>query len=188
MPLPDNHSGLVWMESPERADELMALSESEFACELQAATHGQLGRIFAVGDRTSFPMRGLIASDFGGPRTLLIGEAAHMAPPIGAQGLNMSFRDAATAAELIGDARRKGADTGSPEVVQRYGELRRRDVLPRQSLIHAMNQSLLSGLLPFSALRVLGMAAIDRIGPLRKLVMNQGLAPSQPLPLAMRPH
>ena len=188
VPLPGNHSGLVWMESPERADELMALSEREFACELQAATHGQLGRIFTVGDRTSFAMRGLIASDFGGPRALLVGEAAHMAPPIGAQGLNMSFRDAATAAELIGDARRKGADIGSAEVVQRYGELRRRDVLPRQSLIHAMNHSLLSGLLPFSALRVLGMAAIERIVPLRKLVMNQGLAPSQPLPLAMRPH
>ncbi|MDP9138050.1 MAG: FAD-dependent monooxygenase [Pseudomonadota bacterium] len=187
VPLPDQRCGLVWMEAPERAGELMALSDEEFACELQAAMHGHLGRIFAVGRRHAFAMRGLLASEFGGPRALLVGEAAHVLPPIGAQGLNMSFRDAATAAELIGEAHRKGGDPGSAEVVRRYGELRRRDVLPRQGLIHAMNQSLLSRLLPISALRALGMAAIDRFGPLRKVVMNEGLAPSQPLPLAMRP-
>jgi 2-octaprenyl-6-methoxyphenol hydroxylase len=188
VPLPGNRSGLVWMELPERSGELMALNESEFACELQAATHGDLGRVFAVGNRTAFAMRGLIASNFGGPRVLLVGEAAHVVPPIGAQGLNISFRDAATAAELIGDARRKGADPGGAEVVRRYGELRRLDVVPRQNLIHAMNQSLLSGFAPFAVMRVLAMAAIDQIAPLRRFVMNEGLEPSQPLPLTMRRH
>ena len=186
VPLPGDRSGLVWMELPERSDALMALDESRFACELQAATHGQLGRISAIGPRTAFAMRGLIASDFGGPRALLVGEAAHVVPPIGAQGLNMSFRDAATAAELVGEACRRGGDPGSAELVRRYGELRRRDVVPRQGFIHAVNQSLLSSFAPLSAMRALGMAAVDRIGPLRRLAMRQGIEPSQELPLAMR--
>jgi 2-octaprenyl-6-methoxyphenol hydroxylase len=186
VPLPGQRSGLVWMERPQRADELMALDEREFACELQAALHGQLGLISAIDRRTVFGMRGLVASDFGGPRALLVGEAAHMVPPIGAQGLNMSLRDAATAAELLDDARRAGSDPGAPQVVQRYGEIRRRDVMPRQSFIHALNWSLLANSLPVSALRALGLTALDGIGPLRRLVMAEGLEPTPLLPLSMR--
>ncbi len=188
VPLPGRRSGLVWMETPERAGELMALDESEFRCELQAATHGRLGRILAVGNRSLFPMGGLIASEFGGPRTLLVGEAAHVVPPVGAQGLNMSLRDAATAAELIGDARRNGLDPGGGHVLHCYNQLRRRDVLPRQEVIHYMNRSFLGGSMLLSALRVLGFTAIDRISPLREMIMNEGLGPLQQLPLAMRPH
>jgi 2-octaprenyl-6-methoxyphenol hydroxylase len=182
VPLPYDRSGLVWMERPDVANELMHLDEDDFACELQAAIHGQLGRVFAMGARTTFAMRGLLATDFGGPRALLVGEAAHVVPPLGAQGLNMSFRDADAAAKLIGDACRKGRDPGAADLIRRYAEMRRRDVVPRQSIIHAMNLSLLSGFLPISAARAFGMAAIDQLAPLRKLAMNQGvgsyLAPS----------
>ena len=188
VPLPGHRSGLVWMETPERTGGLMAIDDCEFERELQAATHGQLGRIFAVGDRAVFPMSGLIASDFGGPRTLLVGEAAHVVPPIGAQGLNMSLRDAATAAELVSEARRNGLDPGGEDVLRRYGQLRRGDVLPRQEAIHYMNRSLLGGPVLLSALRVLGLTAIDQISPLREMTMSQGLGTLQQLPLAMRPH
>jgi 2-octaprenyl-6-methoxyphenol hydroxylase len=181
VPLPHNRSGLVWMERPDVANELMHLDEGDFACELQAAIHGQLGRVLAIGTRAAFAMRGLLAPDFGGPRALLVGEAAHVVPPLGAQGLNMSFRDAAAAAKLIGDACRKGRDPGAGDLVRSYAEVRRRDVVPRQSIIHAINLSLLSGFLPISAARAFGMAAIDQLAPLRKLAMNQGVG-SYPAP------
>ena len=65
------------------------------ASEIQLATHGELGRIGNIGQRRLFPMRGLKARDMAVSRMMLIGEAAHVVPPIGAQGLNMSFRDVA---------------------------------------------------------------------------------------------
>jgi 2-octaprenyl-6-methoxyphenol hydroxylase len=185
VPLPGHRSGIVWMERPQRIAELAALEEGEFAAELQAALHGQLGLISDLGTRTVFAIDGLLATQFGGPRTLLVGEAAHCVPPIGAQGLNMSLRDAAMAAELLGDARRAGLDPGGVEVLRHYGEVRRRDVMPRQHIIHAVNRSLLGRSLPFSAFRSLGLTLLDGIAPLRRLVMSEGLEPSH-LPLAMR--
>ena len=99
--MPGNRSSLVWMERPARAAELMALTDAELAAEIQIGTHGELGRVSKIGPRRLFPMQGLVARDFARNRIILIGEAAHVVPPIGAQGLNMSLRDAAQAADLM---------------------------------------------------------------------------------------
>ena len=53
-------------------------------------------------------------------RIALVGEAAHVVPPIGAQGLNLGLRDGATIAEIVADARREDLDVGAPEVLARY--------------------------------------------------------------------
>ena len=98
VPLPQGRSSLVWMERPARAEALMAMTEKELAAEIQIETHGELGLISNLGPRKSFPMKGLTARQFAKDRLILIGEAAHVVPPIGAQGLNMSLRDAALAA------------------------------------------------------------------------------------------
>ena len=47
-------------------------------------------------------------------RIALVGEAAHLIPPIGAQGLNLGLRDAACIGELVVSARRDGGDVGAP--------------------------------------------------------------------------
>jgi 2-octaprenyl-6-methoxyphenol hydroxylase len=98
------------MERPGRASELMALGDRHLAAEIQLATHGSLGRIDALGPRKTFPMRGTSAQAYAAGRVMLIGEAAHVVPPVGAQGLNMSLRDAAHAAELVIDAVSAGGD------------------------------------------------------------------------------
>jgi 2-octaprenyl-6-methoxyphenol hydroxylase len=116
---------------------------------------------------------------------MLLGEAAHVLPPIGAQGLNLSLRDAATAAELIAGAAGSGDDPGSPDVLERYDRMRRRDILPRQGAVDAVNRSLLAGsILPHGA-RVLGLMLASGIGPLRRRLMQQGLGPPD-LPRVMR--
>ena len=73
------------------------MGDKELAAEIQIETHGELGLISKLGPRKSFPMKGLTARQFAKDRVILIGEAAHVVPPIGAQGLNMSLRDAALA-------------------------------------------------------------------------------------------
>ena len=183
VPLPRNRASLVWLERPARAAELMALPDADLAREIQLACHGELGLVSDIGPRKLFPMQGLVARDFARNRTLLIGEAAHVVPPIGAQGLNMSLRDAAQAAELIAEH----DDPGHPDVLHEYDTLRRRDVQPRQQAIDLTNRSLLSGFFPLEAGRAAGIALLSRFAPLRRYVMQQGLAPVSGLPRIMRP-
>ena len=125
VPMPDGRSSLVWLERPDRAQELMDLPDREFARQLQLDTHGDLGLITEPGPRRCFAMRGLTATQFASSRVILVGEAAHVVPPIGAQGLNMSLRDAALAAELISDAAIRSEDIGSIRIMQSYNTRRR---------------------------------------------------------------
>jgi 2-octaprenyl-6-methoxyphenol hydroxylase len=182
VPLPKNRSSLVWMERPARAEALVAMDDKELAAEIQIETHGELGLISNLGPRKSFPMKGLTASQFAKDRMILIGEAAHVVPPIGAQGLNMSLRDAALAADLI----LASGSAGSDNVITQYNALRRAEVLPRQQLIDLMNKSLLLGLLPLEGTRALSLAALHYFAPLKHLVMQQGLQSGHNLPFAMR--
>lgn len=181
VPMPGGQSALVWMERPARAAELMGMDEGALAREIQIATHGELGRISGIGQRRAFAMRGLVGRAFAAKRVMLVGEAAHVVPPIGAQGLNMSLRDAAEACEIIQDEK----DPGTPDCLARYDAARRRDVEPRQQAIDLMNRSLLSGFLAMEGARALGLTLIESFGPLRRFVMRQGVGP-QRVPRAMR--
>ena len=171
VPMPGRRSSLVWMERPARVAELMAMADAELAAEIQIATHGALGLISVIGPRKAFPMQGLVAREFAKARTLLMGEAGHVVPPIGAQGLNMSLRDASDAVEFM----RGQGDPGSGDVLAAYDAARRRDVQPRQQVIDLMNRSLLSGFMPLEGVRAAGIAALARFGPLRRYVMKRGL-------------
>lgn len=183
VPMPGNRSALVWMERPQRAEALMTLSDQELAAEIQIGTHGELGRVSNLGSRRLFPMQGLVAREFARNRIILIGEAAHVVPPIGAQGLNMSLRDAAQAADLMEGEE----DPGNATVLADYDALRRRDVQPRQQAIDLMNRSLLSGFLALETGRAASLSLLAQFGPLRRSVMEHGLAPSSGLPRTMRP-
>ena len=182
VPLLDGRSSLVWMERPARAEALMAMNDKDLAAEIQIETHGELGLISNLGPRKLFPMKGLTARQFAKDRVILIGEAAHVVPPIGAQGLNMSLRDAALAADLVLASK----DAGGDGVMAEYNAARRAEVLPRQQLIDLMNKSLLLGLLPLDGARALSLAALHYIGPLKRLVMQHGLSATHNLPFAMR--
>ncbi len=62
----------------------------------------------------AWPLSGLVPDRFGANRVLLVGEAGHVLPPIGAQGLNLGLRDAAAAADVIGRALSDGLDPAAP--------------------------------------------------------------------------
>jgi 2-octaprenyl-6-methoxyphenol hydroxylase len=186
VPLPGNRSSLVWMLKPARAQAMMERPEGDFATEIQIMSRGELGRVSDIGPRKAFAMRSETARAFARNRVFLVGEAAHALPPIGAQGLNISLRDAATAAELIEAAIADGRDPGGPDIMRGYDAARRADILPRQAAVDLMNRSLLAGLLPLDTARSLALRMIENFGPLRRAVMRRGLAPASGLPLAMR--
>ena len=172
VPLPDRRSSLVWLLDPDEADGVAALDDAAFARRVEIQAHSLLGTMRLDGSRGRVPMSGLSVERFGTGRTVLIGEAAHVFPPIGAQGLNLGLRDVMALREAVGDA----ADPGDTSVVVVYDRARAADVRLRTGAVDALNRTLLTDLLPADLLRGAGLLALSRLGPLRRLVMRQGLA------------
>ncbi|MCP5081661.1 MAG: hypothetical protein GY948_08190 [Alphaproteobacteria bacterium] len=185
VPLPGDRSSLVWIETDEDAAELAALDDAAFARKLASETAKVFGQVSDITKRGRFHIAGSVARQFAKNRVLLVGETAHVIPPIGAQGLNLSLRDAALAVELIGEANAAGTDIGANTLMKAYDQRRRVDVFPRQLAIDVLNRTLISSFLPFQGARSLGLAALQAIGPLRRSIMQEGLAPKQGLPKVM---
>jgi 2-octaprenyl-6-methoxyphenol hydroxylase len=119
----------------------------------------------------------MTARTFAADRVMLVGEAAHLFPPIGAQGLNLGYRDVVALEETLSEALGKnGDDPGSPASIAAYDRARRGDVLARTAAVDALNRTLLSDFLPVQALRGLGLFLIDRVPMLRQMAMRQGIA------------
>lgn len=186
VPMPGRASSLVWVERPAEADRLGRLAEPAFRSELENRLQGLLGSISTTGRRTLFPLSGMTADTFGRSRVALVGEAGHVIPPIGAQGLNLGLRDAATIAEFVIDAVRQGQDPGTADVLGRYAAARQVDVTSRVWTVDVLNRSLLSDLLPVQLARGAGLYALKSLDPLRRMVVREGLEPSSHVPRLMR--
>lgn len=186
VPLPGNRSSVVWVTDGAAAAQLTDLDDASLAEEAERKAHSILGRFEPEGGRSLFPLAAATARQFARKRVALIGEAAHLVPPIGAQGLNLGLRDAATIAELVVAAQRTGADLGGTELLQRYDAARRADVGSRSFAIDLLNRTLLSDLLPLQGARGIGLFLIDRVAPLRRALMREGVQPAASQPRLMR--
>jgi 2-octaprenyl-6-methoxyphenol hydroxylase len=186
VPLPGRRSALVWVEAPQEARRLAALGERQFAAELEERLQGVLGTIGAVEPRAVHALSGRRTERVAGRRIALVGEAAHVVPPIGAQGLNMGLRDAAALADCAAAARARGEDIGGAAALAAYEGARSGDVLARSLSIDLLNRSLLADLLPVEALRGLGVHAVASLPVLRQLLMKEGAGLGGALPTLMR--
>jgi 2-octaprenyl-6-methoxyphenol hydroxylase len=187
VPLPGNASSLVWVEEPAVAARLVALDDAAFLAELAARLQGLLGSLSDIGPRAAYALSGLGALRMGQNRVALVGESAHVIPPIGAQGLNLGLRDAAALAECVGAARARGEDIGSRATLEAYHAARAADVLSRTISVDLLNRSLLNDFLPVQALRGLGLHLLTNVGPLRRLLMRGGMDAPGRLPRLMQP-
>jgi 2-octaprenyl-6-methoxyphenol hydroxylase len=178
VPLPGLRSSLVCVLDPRAAEELGTLEAPELSAEIERRAHSMLGKMSVEGERGLFPLAVETAQSFGRDRIALVGEAAHVIPPIGAQGLNLGLRDAATIAELVVEARHEGADVGSSSLLAHYDRLRRIDVTSRVLAVDVLNRSLLSDFLPVQGARGFGLYLLDKITPLRRAVMREGVEPA----------
>lgn len=187
VPLPGTRSSLVWVEAPREAARLVGLDDGSFAALLEERLQGLLGSIRLTGPRASYPLMGLRAERMGAARVALVGEAAHVVPPLGAQGLNLGLRDAAALAECVASAHASGNDIGGPDCLAAYHGARAGDVLASSLSIDLLNRSLLTDFLPVEALRGLGAHVLASLGPLRRAVMQAGMGMTGPLPRLMQP-
>jgi len=172
LPLPGNRVGVVWTRPAAVAESLLAMSDQAFTQALQAALGFAHGRIRRVGARVSYPLALQVGEITTAWRAALIGNAAQTIHPIAAQGFNLGLRDALALAGVI---REHADDPGSDAVLQGFAKLRQRD---RERTIRFSDGlvALTGSRLPFaSMLRSAGLIAIDRIGPLKRAVLEFGL-------------
>ena len=181
-----NRSSLVWLMSAAEAERRRALSQSVLSQEIEDQTDSLLGKIEIEGPGGFFPMAGMSASRLSGHRVALTGEAAHIFPPLAAQGLNLSLRDAAALVEILEDARALGHDIGSARTLNAYDNARRSDIFLRTNGVDILNRSLLSGFFPIDFLRGAGLLAFSAIGPLRRALMREGVLTHGTLPRLMQ--
>jgi 2-octaprenyl-6-methoxyphenol hydroxylase len=186
VPLPGRRSSLVCVLDPQSAAGLVAMSDAELSAEIERRAHSLLGKMTVEPGRGIFPLAIETANSFARDRIALVGEAAHVVPPIGAQGLNLGLRDGATIAELVAEARRQNSDLGAPDVLARYDTQRRADVTSRSIAVDLLNRSLLTDFLPAHGARGLSLYLVDRIGPLRRALMREGVTPAASQPRLMR--
>lgn len=174
VPLPGKRSSLVWVVNPSRVEELLNLESKEVAKVIEDQMHSMLGKITLDTPIQAWPLSGLIAHRFAANRTVLVGEAAHVFPPIGAQGLNLGLRDVQTLIDILPNPI---SDSTSKTIVAQYNQYRRPDILIRSGAVHMLNSSLLSNILPVHIMRSIGLGLLGNCTPLRNLFMREGMYP-----------
>ncbi|MDJ0859757.1 MAG: UbiH/UbiF family hydroxylase [Dinoroseobacter sp.] len=176
VPLPDRDgnpcSAIVWMERGPEAMRLANLPEEAFEAEMNARSTGLLGPLKLASRRSVWPIISQIAERMWAERTALIAEAAHVVPPIGAQGLNMSLGDVRVLLEL---AQENPDELGSTKMLETYHRRRHPEVKLRVSGIDMLNRASMAGPQPLRDARAQGLKALYGLAPVRKSLMRLGL-------------
>ena len=175
LPMTGNRSSIVWTENAAPAPHLIKLPDAEFAAELRARFGDFLGDIEPVGPRWAYPLSLMQAERYTARRLALIGEAAHVIHPIAGQGLNVGIRDVAALAEAVIDARRLGLDIGDDTVLERYQRWRRLDAVLLAAVTDGLNRLFSNTIPPVKLARDAGLAAVNRMPPLKRLLMQHAM-------------
>jgi 2-octaprenyl-6-methoxyphenol hydroxylase len=179
VPLPDHDgkpcSAVVWMESGAKAKGLAALDETAFEAAANDRSALLYGPLRLASRRSVWPIISQIAHELTAPRTALVAEAAHVMPPIGAQGLNMSLRDLSCLLDL---AVAQPDQLGAPAMLDSYARKRHPDIKLRVTGIDALNRASIAGSPTMQALRTKGIEALYGVAPVRKTLMQMGLGAS----------
>lgn len=176
VPLPDRNglpcSAIVWMETGPNAQRLAALPVAEFESEMNTRSCHILGPLTLVSRRSIWPIISQIAERMAGERTALLAEAAHVVPPIGAQGLNMSLADLTVLLDL---AQADRAALGDAKMLDSYHRRRHLEVQARVTGIDALNRASMMGAQGLRDLRASALNALYSVAPVRKTLMRAGL-------------
>lgn len=133
---------------------------------------GLFGDLKLASRRTIWPIISQSAERLNGERLALMAEAAHVVPPIGAQGLNMSLGDLRSLLELS-QARPEGL--GDAQMLAAYHKARHNEILLRVKGIDLLNRTSMLAPRPLRDLRALGLNALYSLAPVRKTLMQMGL-------------
>jgi len=186
LPLSNGDSSIVWSTTPQQAATLLKYDDKTFKQELAQAFDYQLGDIVHTSARHAFPLSAQHAQHYIKHRLALLGDAAHTIHPLAGQGVNLGFADAASLAEVIGDALLAGKDIGRHDVLRRYERWRKTDNLV---MLNAMTgfKTLFGASHPLvTSLRNLGLNITNQLSPVKNVIIRHAMGLSGDLPRLAR--
>lgn len=183
---PAQRSSIVWTERAAHARQFIGLNDAAFIRELSRRFGDFMGQISVVGPRFCHPLGLQFAETSVAQRLVLIGDADHGMHPIAGQGLNMGYRDVAALADVLAEARRVGLDIGSAAVLERYQRWRRFDNTLMLAVTDGLNRLFSNNIAPIRAARDIGLAGVNRLPSLKKVLMRSAMGLSGDLPSLMR--
>lgn len=176
VPLPDHNglpsSAIVWMEDGAEVARLAALDEASFNAEMTTRSCSLYGPLTLASARTVWPIISQVADRMYGERTALVAEAAHVVPPIGAQGLNMSLGDLRVLLDLAVEAPHL---IGERSMLEAYHKARHTEVRARVAGVDLLNRTSQLEARPLRDMRAMGLNALYSVAPVRKTMMKLGL-------------
>lgn len=177
-----HRSALVWTVDEKDAAGMLALSDRAFRAEVEKAMHGVLGAIALEGPRSSYPLGFQHTARITAQRLALVGDSAHGIHPIAGQGLNLGLRDVGALVEVLADGMRLGLDPGDAQLLARYERWRGLDSFTVALATDVLTRLFgIPGKLP-SAVRRLGMGAVQRTPALKRWFMDEARGVSGELP------
>jgi 2-octaprenyl-6-methoxyphenol hydroxylase len=179
VPLPGDRSSLVWVMSPDAARRMAVMEPAALSEAIEARMQSMLGRITVDGPVQTFALSGMTAERFAAGPVVLVGEAGHVFPPIGAQGLNLGMRDVMALRMIVREETSSLGldDAAAQKITRRYADSRRADVRMRSTGVDLLNRSLLSNFLPVHLGRAAGLSLLAAAAPLRTMTMREGMTP-----------
>ena len=186
LPLPGNRASVVWTEHPDVVAEIMAKDDAGFLEELAVRFGDFRGALRLAGPRFTYPLAIQLADAYGAERLALVGDAAHVMHPVAGQGMNMGLRDVAALAELLVEAKRLGQDFGDAQILERYGRWRRFDNLLMVGLTDGLVRLFSNDIGPVKLARDVGMAAVNRVPPLKRFFMRHAMGLVGELPKLLK--
>jgi len=180
-----HRSALVWTVAESDAAAVTKMSDRAFLNEVESRMHGIFGAIELAAPRMSWPLRFHHSGKLTGERLALVGDAAHGMHPIAGQGLNLGLRDVGALVEVLSDGMRLGLEPGDAQLLARYEKWRSLDALMVMSATDGLTRLFgIPGRLP-SAIRRLGMGAVQRLPLLKRFFMDEARGMSGKLPALM---
>lgn len=186
LPMPDNRANLAWYMKRGAAEAIAAMSVEDINAELNARFADFAGPMEIDGPYSAYPLVMQLATRMVGPRTALVGDAAHRINPLAGQGLNLGFKDVGALIDVMCDARDVGLDPGSDVSLERYEKWRRFDATAAAMFMDGIDRAFTNDSNLLKPLRGLALTLAQRVTPLRRALARQASADQDHLPSLMR--
>lgn len=186
LPLKGERSNIVWAEPRAAADALLKMQEADFLAELRLRFGDFLGALKLEGPRFGYPLSLQLAERMIDQRVALAGDSAHGIHPLAGQGLNLGLKDCAALAECVADGMGLGLDAGDVSILERYQRWRRFDNVTMALGMEFFDKLFSNDIAPVRAVRGLGLAAVNAVGPARRFFMKYAGGGAGDLPKLLR--